>query len=285
MIDKDALRVLSDAGLADRIITFEEVTSTNDVAKNLVREGYRGTALITAELQTAGRGRLGRSWSSPAGTGIWMSYLVSGIEAERDASGIKGFGNISLYTLITGLATAESLREYSSEKGTELPCLIKWPNDIVVRGRKICGILTEFISDSGIGSLIIGIGINTGQESFPDELSVKGTSYFLETGYRPEREKIIEKIIRKIMQADRASDLSGIGHLIRPEIDIDRYCSLMVNLNKEVVLTSSNGDFPDNPYIARGITEQGDLVVEDRYGKRLKVTSGEVSVRGVLGYT
>lgn len=269
MIDEGLLRSLTEKGLVDKIVSVEETTSTNDMAKKCVRDGYKGTALFVSELQTAGRGRLGRSWSSPSGTGIWMSYLIAGIS--------DGIENISVNTLITGLAVAEALNEYAAETGNVLPCRIKWPNDIVVGGRKICGILCEFITEGTGGSLIIGIGINTGQQSFPGELADKGTSYYIETGSLPQREMIINKIIEKLARTAPCRDLSA-GDAIK------RYSDLMVNLDKEVILTSMNGDFPDNPYIARGITGQGDLVVEDKYGRQSKVTSGEVSVRGVLGY-
>ena len=266
MIDKSALQSLVDEGIVDQITAVEETASTNDLAKQFARDGYKGTALFVAEQQTAGRGRLGRSWASLPETGIWMSYLVSGIEKD-------GFRNISVNTLHAGLAAAEALNEYSAETGVDIKCLIKWPNDIVVNGRKICGILTEFITDGDVGSLIIGIGINTGQKSFPEELSDKATSYYLETGTFPEREAIIKKLITKYSEVHKKFTVPGTT-----------YCSLMVNLNKEVILTSANGDFPDNPYIARGITEEGDLIVENKYGKRSCVKSGEVSVRGILGY-
>lgn len=271
MVDGNVLHQLNDEGLADKIIILEETTSTNDIAKSLVRGGFRGKALITAELQTAGRGRMGRNWSSPAGTGIWMSYLISGIEI--------GSENISFNTLLAGLSVAESLREYAAADCVDLPCLIKWPNDIVVNGRKICGILTEFITEADTGSMIIGIGINTGQESFPEEIADKATSYLIETGTRPIREEIIKRIIGKYNEIHKNFEDPDMAKIIP-----DRYAGMMVNLDKEVILTSANGDFPDNPYIARGITEQGDLIVEDRFGRRTKVTSGEVSVRGVLGY-
>ena len=269
MIDKDELRSLIDDGLVDRIISVEETTSTNDMAKDLVREGFNGTALFAAELQTAGRGRLGRDWSSPKGTGIYITYLMAGIDTSEAAS---------LNTLIAGLAVAEGLSEYSSDIGAELECRIKWPNDIVTNGRKICGILTELITEGSSVSMMIGIGINIGQKSFPEELSAKGTSYFIETGRLPSREDIINRIIRKYTGIRKHISASGTSDFVK------RYSERMVNLDKEVILSSANGDFMDNPYIARGITEQGDLIVEDGTGRRKAVTSGEISVRGVLGY-
>ena len=183
---------------------------------------------------------------------------------------IESAGNISLNTLLAGLSVTEALNSYAADSGSDLRCLIKWPNDIVTGGRKICGILTELISEGERNSMITGIGINTGQAAFPSELSDKGTSYFIETGVMPEREEIIKRILRMKTAGNRDT--------------LDRYEKLMVNLGREVVLTSANGDFRDNPYIARGVTDQGDLIVEDRYGNRSTVTSGEVSVRGVLGY-
>ena len=270
MIDENALQPLKDNGVAERIIVLEEVGSTNDMAKQLLAEDFRGTALITAECQTAGRGRLGRSWASPPGTGIWMSYLDTEL-----VPGPAGHFNPACITLLAGLSVAEAVNEYAES----LHAGIKWPNDVVVNGRKLCGILTELVSQADNNSLIVGIGINTGQDSFPPELSDKATSYFLETGAFPEREVLIRSVIEKLR--DYCISYRATGNLSNV---MEKYNSLMISRDREVVLTSANGEFRDNPYISRGITETGDLIVEDRKGDRHTVTSGEVSVRGILGY-
>ena len=265
-MDRIKLNGLSEEKKIDRLILEEEVTSTNDVAKSLAREGFSGRALIISELQTAGRGRLGRNWSSPAGTGIWMSLLITEV---------KNMSNISGITLLAGLSVAETLNEYMSSKSA----LIKWPNDLVINGKKVCGILTELVSSGDSGSLIIGIGINACGREFPEELKDKATSILLETGSVPDREKIVTDSVTRLTDMIKSYGETGSLEFIR-----DRYQNLMVNRDKEVVLSSQNGDFYDNPYIARGVDEEGNLIVEDKSGKKSTVRSGEISVRGILGY-
>ena len=265
-MDRSKLNSLLEEHKIDRLILEEEVTSTNDVAKSLAWEGFSGRALIIAEKQTAGRGRLGRNWSSPAGTGIWMSLL----DTE-----VKNLGNISGITLLAGLSVAETVNEYTNSEQV----LIKWPNDLVIHGKKICGILTELVSSGDSGSLIIGIGINACGREFPEELKDKATSILLETGSAPDREKIVTDSMARLTDLIKVYNEAGSLEFIR-----DRYQSLMVNRDKEIVLSSQNGDFYDNPYIARGIDEEGNLIVEDKNGKKSAVRSGEISVRGVLGY-
>ena len=281
MIDESALRILTDSGMTDRIIAVEETGSTNDIAKQLMAGGFTGTALIIAECQTAGRGRLGRSWASPAGTGIWMSYL----DTELVSTPSEHF-NPACITLLAGLSVAETVNEYTSSvmtgrkaEDTLFHAGIKWPNDVVVNGKKLCGILTELVTEADKNSLIVGIGINTGQNSFPPELSDKATSYYLETGIFPEREIIIRRVIEKLRDYCISYKIAGSLSFVS-----DRYNRLMISKDKEVVLTAANGEFADNPYFARGITETGDLIVENRYGKMQSIRSGEVSVRGMLGY-
>lgn len=265
-MDREKLKSLTENSVIDKLYVEEEVTSTNDVAKSMSREGFKGRALIVSELQTKGRGRLGRNWSSPAGTGIWMSLLDTDTENLVNIPGI---------TLLAGLAVAEALNSLSGEECAR----IKWPNDVVINGKKVCGILTELISSGTESTVIIGIGINASMDEFPEELKDKATSVFLEIGQKPEREKIITGVVTKLTEYISAYKITGsLGFAM------DRYHSLMVNKGKEVILSSANGDFYDNPYIATGIDEEGNLLVEDKSGTVHTVQSGEISVRGVLGY-
>ena len=265
-MDRTRFEFLIEDGVLERVIAEEEVSSTNDVAKSLSRDGFTGRALIISELQTAGRGRLGRNWSSPAGTGIWMSLLDTEIEHLENISGI---------TLLAGLAVTETINDYM---GTDSAC-IKWPNDVVINGRKVCGILTELVSSGDKGSVIVGIGINASISEFPDELRDKATSLLIEMGSTPDREKIASEVVRRLTELSSVYRTSGNLSFIQ-----DRYQNLMVNREKEVILSSANGDFFDNPYIAKGIDEEGNLIVQDKAGELHAVRSGEISVRGVLGY-
>ena len=132
-----------------RWVFLQQTDSTNLEVKRAAGEGDAGPTLFVAEEQTAGRGRRGRSWSSPPGSGIWMSLLLRPkLRPER----------ASMLTLVTALAVTDGIRE-----ATGLEAAIKWPNDVVVRGKKVAGILTEMSTDlDRIEFVVIGIGINSG---------------------------------------------------------------------------------------------------------------------------
>ena len=177
----------------------------------------------------------------------------------------------SMLTLPAGMAVCQALREI-----TGIPAMIKWPNDIVINGKKICGILTEMSAEmDSINHIVIGIGINVNNPEFPEDIRQVATSALLETGKPFRRSEIIagvmawfEKYYNTFLQT---SDLS----LLKEE-----YNSLMINTNRKVLVIR-----PDEQYeaIARSIDDDGELIIE-RDGVRAKVLSGEVSVRGVYGY-
>ena len=127
--------------------------------------------------------------------------------------------------------------------------------------------------------MIVGIGINASIREFPEELRDKATSLLIEMGSTPDREKIASEVVRRLTELSSVYRTSGNLSFIQ-----DRYQSLMVNREKEVILSSANGDFFDNPYIAKGIDEEGNLIVQDKAGELHAVRSGEISVRGMLGY-
>lgn len=260
------LETLVSEGLLDRVICREQVTSTNDVAKELVREGFNGTALIISEIQTAGRGRMGRHWESPAGTGIWMSLVY------RAAGTVE---KLSSVTLLSALAIAEAVNQ--KDPGTE--ARIKWPNDVILNRRKVSGILTEMISDGKSNYIIPGIGINVNTESFPPELAEKATSLYLATGRKWERESLAVSIVRRLVIYTWEFEKIGELGFVQKS-----YNHLLINRDQKVNLTTENISFPDNPYTVRGIDQNGCLLVEDRTGHIHSISTGEVSVRGLLGY-
>lgn len=236
--------------IARDIRYYKEVASTNIEAKN-TPDAKNGT-LFTADAQTAGRGRLGRGWASPPGCGIWMSLLLTpDIAPER----------IPEITLVAGMAVCRAIGA---------PAMIKWPNDIVIGSKKICGILTEY---SG-GRVICGIGINVNTRSFPQELEHIATSLYLETGHETDRAALAAGVMNSFEPLYDRFLSSGFAVLA------DEYRSRCVTIGREVTVTGA-GDTVRG--IASGITPDGGLVIDTDHGQKI-ITSGEASVRGIYGY-
>ena len=288
-MNRNILETLISDGYLTKLNIFDEVGSTNALAKEAVQNSDiipELPQLFVADMQTAGRGRLGRSWASPAGTGIWMSHLSKPVISPDHISGI---------TILAALAVTNALIAYGKRNALSIEPKIKWPNDIVINRKKICGILTELVSipnsDSYDNYVICGIGININTESFPDDISDKATSLYLETGIMWNREEIIRESIQAL--SDYISEYENQNSLsfIR-----DEYNSFLVSLDREVRLIDnstdgSSGNNADNNleaekiYISKGIDDTGALLVTDSEGKIAAVRSGEVSVRGLYGYT
>ena len=176
-----------------------------------------------------------------------------------------------MLTLVMGLSVAQAVRELDIEVS------IKWPNDVVVSRKKICGILTEMGLENGkIREVIIGDGVNVNLEEFPDELKDKATSLYLETGKKYDRNRLIglimEKFERNYEKFTETCDLSPL---------IDDYNVMLANRNQPVRILDKI-----NPYegIAIGIDREGELLVKVADGEIRKVCSGEVSVRGLYSY-
>ena len=174
-------------------------------------------------------------------------------------------------TLVMAMAVAEGIFEL-----TEMDCQIKWPNDIVLNGKKICGILTELIFKEAGYAVIIGTGINVSTETFPDEIKEIASSLKLETGKDLPREALIASVLKHFEHYyeiyTQTEDLSAL---------IETYEKRLANKDREVRVLD-----PKEPYegVARGINAEGNLMVERADGRRCFVDSGEVSVRGLYGY-
>lgn len=236
-------------------VFYKEVTdSTNLDAKRA--ENVPDKSIFIADMQTSGRGRLGRDWSSPKGCGIWMSIYL---KPKTDIS------DVSQLTLIAGLAVSRAI------KGTA----IKWPNDVLFGSKKVCGILTEMTAEGGnIKHIIVGVGVNVNNRDFPEELRDKATSIYIETGTAPERESIISDIAKEFFSMYERFLIDGFS-LFKEE-----YTEKCITLGKEVYLV--NGE-ENRMAKAVGITDAGELIVEMN-GTTEIVKSYEVSVRGLLGY-
>ena len=242
-----------------RLCYFESLDSTNQKARELAEEGYPAGTLVIADNQTAGRGRRGRNWDSRAGMGIFMSLVLKPQISPDKAS---------MLTLLSALAVSKGISKITEEKAQ-----IKWPNDLVLHGRKICGILTEM--SPKLDYVIVGIGINVHNKDFPEEIAQMAGSLYTETGKHYSRAKLVAAVLECFEHYYalflEKEDLSLIQQA---------YNELLVNQEKEVRVLDSKEPFEG---IAKGITEKGELMVDTEKGRKL-VSSGEVSVRGIYGY-
>lgn len=251
-------------GKLGRVVEYHDaIDSTNIRAKRLAEDGALSGTLVVSDCQKAGRGRRGKEWVSPSGTNVFMSLIL-----RPDILP----GSASMLTLVAALAVHEGiLRE------TGLETSIKWPNDIVAGGKKVCGILTEMSAElEGIHYVVVGIGINVNMEEFPEEVSSVATSLFLESRKKVRRSSLIASILEAFEgfyeEFISQGDLSGL---------IIVYNSCMINAGREVRILDNAGEYTGK---AIGINEKGELLVEMQSGEVKHVISGEVSVRGLYGY-
>ena len=238
-----------------------EIDSTNLWIKRLAKEGAPEGTLALAEFQSAGRGRLGRSWEVPEGTSVMMSILLRPKFEPQYAPTL---------TLVMGMAVAKAVKSLGFDVS------IKWPNDVVVSHKKICGILTEMgVRDGKIDYAVIGVGINVNIREFPEEMADKATSLYLESGKEFDRSQIpglvMEAFEEYYEKFAATCDLSGLK---------EEYESILANYNQPVRVLAKE------PYegVARGITDGGELLVEKTDGTIVAVSAGEVSVRGLYSY-
>ena len=253
---------LSTEWAGQEIHSFDEIDSTNNEAKRRAEAGAGHGMLAVSEVQTAGRGRMGRPWSSPAGSGIWMSLLLRPTLSPIQASGL---------TLVMALAVRESIMAM-----TGADCGIKWPNDIVSDGKKVCGILTEMSAEPDwINHVVIGVGINVTDDSFPEEIRDRAISVWQICGQKIRRAELIAEILKRF---ERFYDL----YLQNGNMSalLEEYNAALINRGRKVRVLDPAGEYEA---VAEGINASGALIVE-KDGQRKEIISGEVSVRGVYGY-
>ena len=229
------------------IIHLKETESTNTYAKALLKSGEPFTpyTLIYTDNQTAGRGRLGRSWESKEGDSLCMSLIVP-------------FPNSPSITLIAALGVYDALKDICGDN-----LRIKWPNDLIIDNKKLCGILTESTKEAAV----IGIGVNLNNTDFPDDIKHKATSLKLLTQNTYSPCELAEKISTSICNL-----LESTQGVFSEELII-KYTHLCANMGKIVTSKDTNG-------IAIGIRKDGALMVTNRDGLHA-VTSGEITVNGI----
>lgn len=263
MTEAEIKSLLHTDWVAKEVLYFDTIDSTNTKAQELAEKGYPSGTLVVADKQESGKGRRGRSWVSPSGTGIFMTLMI-----KPDINP----NNASMLTLVAALAVTKAITSVTGEEA-----MIKWPNDIVVNGKKVCGILTEMNAQFDyINHIVVGIGINVHNESFPEEISQMASSLMIEAGgKRFHRAQIIAETMSYFEQYyDTFLKTQDLSALVR------EYDKLLVNRNKSVRVLDPKEPFDGK---AMGITPKGELIV-DTWESRKLVSSGEVSVRGIYGY-
>lgn len=242
---------------------YDTIGSTNQQAKLDAEHGAGHGALVVADMQTAGRGRRGRSWSSPPGTNVYFTLILKP-QLDPDKA--------SMLTPVMGMAVAEGIRRTCG-----LEARIKWPNDIVVNGKKVCGILAEMsLEQDYIHYLVIGVGINTGLQKFAAELEETACCLEGECGKKVSRAELLVNVMHAFEEVYEcfmgSGDLAGLR---------ERYDRLLVNKGREVRVLDPRGEYRG---IAQGVNDLGELLVEKADGSVTAVYAGEVSVRGIYGY-
>ena len=250
-LDKNDLNRIKNAVLGS-FFYYESAASTNSEALNCFDAPDK--SLFIAENQTAGKGRLGRRWEASRG-GIYMTILLKPEKMRED---------ISSLTLATGLAASRVIPKSQ----------IKWPNDIILGGKKAAGILVESKIIGKTMVIAVGIGINADNTEFSEELAEKATSIRLFSGEKQDKAELIIRVYNEFLKV-YGEFLEGFEK-IRME-----YIQRCVTLNREIEVIKNS---ESRKMYAVGIGDSGELLAEAD-GKTERITFGEVSVRGIMGYS
>ena len=249
--------------MGQNLVCFEDTDSTNIQARNLAEEGAPHGTLVCSDQQTKGRGRRGRAWDSPPGEAIYMSLMLRPHIRPEHAS---------MLTLVMGMAVADAANQLLGGEQAG----IKWPNDLVLQGRKAAGTLTEMSAEMDcIHYVVIGTGINVNAQAFPKDLD-QAISLRQAAGHSFKRAELIalcmEYFEKYYNLFEQTEDLSLL---------IDEYNRLLVNRDQVVRVLEPGHEYTGT---ALGINKEGELLVRCEDGHIEEIYAGEVSVRGVYGY-
>ena len=240
---------------------FQETDSTNQVLKKMAAQDAPEGTVVISDMQSAGRGRRGKAWSSSPNLGIWMSILLRPNLHPN---------SVQTLTLAASVAVMRALEPFRIEG-----IGIKWPNDILINGKKVCGILTELSAEAEkVDWVIIGIGLNVNhsESDFPDDISSVATSLVLNVDKKtlPDRSVIAADIIDEMEKVYRRFIEKGSAWVVR------EWKKYNITLGKRIKIISQQGETNAE---AVDITEEGRLIVRDENGKEFELYSGEISIR------
>jgi len=240
------------------VVFHEEVESTQNIANELVFKGAEEGTIVLAERQVKGRGRLQRNWVTGEGKAIAMSLILKPNIPPKVAPQL---------TLLAAVALASAI-----SKVTNLKPSIKWPNDILINNKKVCGILTEMHGDSDfISSVIIGIGLNVNQDKddFPDDITSRATSLKIEEGQAILRSKIIQAIL---VEMEKLYAIFLEKGFVPIKLLWESYA---ISLGREITATTYSETIVGK---ALGITDEGQLLIQDQDGKIHTIYSADISI-------
>ena len=241
--------------IGKEIFVFDSVSSTQDVARELLNQGASDGTVVLAETQTKGKGRLGRKWVSPRGVGIWASLILH--PKFADLSPESGLTAISL---TCSVAIANAIR-----KVTGLRSFIKWPNDVLLHQKKVAGILVEMAGES----IIVGVGINVNQEQFPESLRDSATSLMIESGKEVSRISLIREALHQLEYYYTLLKEKGFAPVKKKMRNISAV------LDRQVV-ASFNGKKVVGQAV--DVDMDGALLVRLDSGFQVRVVAGDVSI-------
>ena len=249
---------LNDPAYAENVHVYPALDSTNTKAKELAIAGHSHGTVVVADAQTAGRGRLGRPFASPAGAGLYISFLL-----KPDRLPLR---NVTWITAVAALAVCDAVKLVTGRDAQ-----IKWVNDVLLDRKKICGILTEAMTDlegGGLDWLVVGIGINILSCALPDDLRSVAAGLYEDTAPGGTRSRLAASLINTFLAPRLWPDSREL---------YAAYKARQVVLGREITVHSLTGA----SYAARAVELDADgrLVVELNDGRREVLHSGEVSVR------
>ena len=262
--DKDIINkmeissILETKFLGKNLIYLDSTNSTNEILKLEAENNVPDGTVIISNMQTKGKGRMGREWNSEKNVGIYLSILLKPNIDPRKSP---------IITLLAGISVCEACREI-----TELDIKLKWPNDIIYKNKKISGILTEMNSEiQSINYIIVGIGVNVNNSKFPNNIENIATSLSKESGKKIKRKILIAKILKNFENyyIEYIKDCNFLKF-------INKYKYLCDTINKEINVISIDKKYEAT---AINISENGELIIQRNNGKIEKIFSGEISIR------
>ncbi|WMJ80107.1 biotin--[acetyl-CoA-carboxylase] ligase [Clostridium sp. MB40-C1] len=246
------------------IVYLESVDSTNNEAKKLANKDVVEGTVVIAEEQIMGKGRLGRNFISPKYKGIWMSIILT---PDINPMNVPKITQVAAASVIMGL------------KKNGIKAFVKWPNDIVINGKKICGILTEMSGEiNKVNYVIVGIGINVNveEDEFTEEIRDIASSLKIQSGKTINRKEVVSSVLNYF---EELYEEFVTKENIDTSIKICRESSIL--LGKEIKIIERNNKFLAK---ALNLSNEGRLIIQHSDGKVEEIMSGEVSVRGINGY-